>query len=273
MGKAARRTYERVAVLAAVLSLGGAVLRCKVRTNGHMDERGPTVWLVDGKKIEVDATYFRVEAEELAFVVEWRCPDCRLPKPMSREEALARSRPVLWYAVENGEADRTTVAKLGSGRMPTKHLRSVLTYRLGDQSQRISVSVHELETLFDWTWTLGGRSYRVFGPGYYFDNDARRLYFTIKWHASSLCDPLRGITDERAASLAMPLLKHIASRKLFEHVPRIAAAGSQAEIDSYQVDSIGIEIGCPDPACAGAIDCPAKGYRVARTLAEIAAAP
>ena len=38
-------------------------------------------------------------------------------------------------------------------------------------------------------------------------------------------------------------------------------------------DFVGVEIGCPDPACAGTISCPARGYRVARTLAEIAAAP
>jgi hypothetical protein len=104
--------------------------------------------------------------------------------------------------------------------------------------------------------------------------DARRLYFTMKWHDRALCDPLTGITDERAANLAMPLLKHIASRKLFKHVPRVGpTASSSADINSQEVEAIGIEIGCPDPACAGAVDCPAKGYRVSRTLGQIAVAP
>jgi hypothetical protein len=263
-----------VVLAAGIVSLGGTTLKVRVGTGpGHMDERGPTVWLVDGKKIHIDRTYFQAEGKELAFVVEWRCAECRPRKPISQEEALAVSRAVLWYAVESGEANRTVVSKVGSGKMRTTHLRSVIAYQVRGESQQTSVSINSLDSLFDWTWILGGRSYRVFGPGYYFDTDARQLYFTIKWHDRTLCDPLTGITDERAATLAMPLMKHIASRKLFKHVPRVGPTDNNAEIDSQEVDAIGIEIGCPDPACAGAVDCPAKGYRVSRTLRQISVAP
>lgn len=59
-------------------------------------------------------------------------------------------------------------------------------------------------TLFDWTWVLGGKSYRIFGPGYYFDTFGGKLYFTVKWHDANLCDQLIDISEEHASELAMP---------------------------------------------------------------------
>jgi hypothetical protein len=261
-------------LVAGALALGGATLKVKVgRDVGRMDERGPTTWLVEGRKVQVDRTYFQAEARELAFVVEWRCPECRSKKEMTPKEALAASRSVLWYAVESGEANRTTVTRVGSGEVMTKHLRSVITYDIEGVRQQSMAVVDKLDALFDWTWVLGGRSYHVFGPGYYFDSDAQRLYFTVTWHDRTLCEPLTAITDQRAANLVMPLLKHIASRKLFAHIPRVGPTEHASEVGGHEVEAIGVEIGCPDPACAGASDCPAKGYRVSRSLAQIAAAP
>jgi hypothetical protein len=263
-----------VVLVAGALSAGGTTVKVKV---GHearrMDERGPAVWLVDGKEVQVDRSYFEVDEGELTFAVEWRCPECRRSKPMTSEEALRASRSLLWYAVESGEATRTAVRKVGAGEMKTKHLRSVITYQVEGVFQQITVPVDKLDTLFEWTWVLEGRSYRVFGPGYYFDTDAQRLYFTVKWHDRALCDQLTDITDESAATLAMPLLKYVASRKPFKHIPRVGPAEYASASDEHQVEAIGIEIGCPEPTCAGAVDCPAKGYRVSRTLAQIAAAP
>jgi hypothetical protein len=192
---------------------------------------------------------------------------------MSQEEALAVARPVLWHAVESGEANRTAVTQVGGGRRQTNRLLAFMTYEVDGAPKQMTVSIDKLDALFDWTWVLGGRSYRVFGPGYYFDVDARRLYFTAKWHHRDLCSQLVGITDERAANLAMPILKHIASRKIFRFVPRVADPTVPTEVGAYDVDAIGVEIGCPDPSCAGAVDCPAQGYRVSRTLDQIAGAP
>jgi len=253
-------------LIAVAISVGVAA-----KEPGHMDERGPTFWVIDGRNVQIDRTYFRVEAKDrLAFVVEWTCSDCQLSKPMSQEEALAVSRPVLWFAVEKGETGRTAVTKFGSGRLLTKLLTSVVNYQVQDEKQQITISVDKLDALFDWTWVIGGKSYRIFGPGYYFDQLGQKWYFIIKWHDRALCDQLTGITEERAANLAMPLLKEIVSRKLFEFVPRVGI--DRRELVTH-VNFVGVEIGCPDPACAGTISCPARGYRVARTLAEIAAAP
>jgi len=263
-----------VAVAAAGALLGDAGVKIRVGSGaGRMDERGPTVWQVDGKKIQVDRTYFQAEAKDLTFVVEWRCSDCRAAKELDQQQALALSRAVLWHAVESGEANRTTFHKVGTGRTPTKRLRSTITYEAGGKPKTISVTVDKLDTLFDWTWTIGTRSYRVFGPGYYYDLDARRLYFTVKWHDPALCEQLVGITDDRAAELAMPLLKQIVARKLFKYVPRVARPSDDPDISGQEVAAVGVELGCPDPECAGAVDCPAKGYRVSRTLPEIAGAP
>jgi len=149
----------------------------------------------------------------------------------------------------------------------------MISYEVAGKPTKISVTVDKLDTLFDWTWTIGARSYRVFGPGYYFDVDARRLYFTVQWHDTKLCEQLVGITDDRAADLAMPLLKHMVARNVFKHVPRVGRPGDGPDVSGQEVEAIGVELGCPDPTCAGAVDCPARGYRVSRTLAEIAAAP
>lgn len=96
-----------VAVAAAgFLLMGNAGVKIRVGGGaGRMDERGPTTWQVDGKKIQVDRTYFHVEAKDLTFVVEWLCADCRAAKEMDQEQALALSRAVLWHAVETGEAN------------------------------------------------------------------------------------------------------------------------------------------------------------------------
>jgi hypothetical protein len=238
-----------------------------------MDERGSTIWVIDGKSLQIDRTYFQAQGENLAFVVEWICSDCNFHKAMSKAEALAVARPVLWHAVESGEANRTAVTKLGSGRLQVKLLLSVVTYQVEGKPQQTTISVDEADVLYDWTWVVDGRSYRVFGPGYYFDVNARKLYFTIKWHDSKLCDQLADITDERAGNLAMPVLKQIVSHKLFHFIPRSGLPPDRADLATHEVDLLGVEIGCPEPACAGAIDCPARAYRVARTLAQIAAAP
>lgn len=265
--------------LIVAIAVGGALVAgeagLKVRVGGaggHMDERGPTTWLVEGKKVPVDKTYFQADGKDLTFVVEWRC-DCRQSKPMSHEQALAVSRAVLWHAVEGGEVSRTAFTKLGSGRKPPNRIRGVISYEAAGKQEKVTVTVDKLDALFDWTWTIGDQSYRVFGPGYYFDSDARRLYFTVKWHARALCEQLEGITDERAARLAMPLLKEVAARKLFKYVPRVGRPDDDGpDLTAHEVDAIGVEIGCPDPTCAGAVDCPARGYRVSRTLTEIAGA-
>src|SRR5205823_523228 len=55
-----------IALAAAAILLG--VSACS--EPGRLDERGPTVWLVDGKKIQINRTYFRVQGESLAFAVE-----------------------------------------------------------------------------------------------------------------------------------------------------------------------------------------------------------
>ena len=269
-----REKRNRPVIAIAVVTVSLAASACRVNVGkdaGNMDERGATVWIVDGKNIQIDRSYFQAQTEKnLMFVVEWTCSDCRFQRAMSQEEALVASRPVLWYAVESGEATRTAVTKLGSGRMQTNRLVSVIAYQIDGKPQQTTVSVDNLDPLFDWTWVLGDHSYRVFAPGYYFDQDARRLYFTVKWHDSKLCDELPGITDERAANLAMPILKQIVSRKLFQFVPRV---GAPPEVAVHEVDAVGVEIGCPEPTCAGAVNCPATGYRVSRTLAEIARSP
>jgi len=239
----------------------------------RLDERGPTVWFVDGKKVQIDRTYFRAQGERLAFAVEWTCLDCGFDKTMSQGEALAVSRPVLWYAVESGESGRTAVTKLGSGRLQTNRLISIVAYQVAGKPEQTTISVDKLDDLFDWTWVLGGRSYHVFRPGYYFDLNTGRVYFTIKWHDTQLCDKIAGITDERARDLAMPVMKEIVLRKLFRFIPRSGVPIDRAELNTRELEAIGVEIGCPEPACAGAVDCPARGYRVSRTLAQIEAAP
>jgi hypothetical protein len=72
-----------------------------------MDVRGSMIWVIDGKSIQIDRTYFQAQGERLAFAVEWTCSDCSLHKAMSQAEALAVARPVLWHAVESGEAMRS----------------------------------------------------------------------------------------------------------------------------------------------------------------------
>ena len=87
----------------------------------------PDAWMsgdkVCGKSTEKGfrstRTYFQAEAKDLTFVVEWRCTDWRAPREMDQEQALALSRAVLWHAVESGEANRTTVTKVGTG--PNTH--------------------------------------------------------------------------------------------------------------------------------------------------------
>jgi hypothetical protein len=259
---------------AGALLLGDAGVKIRVGSGaGRMDERGPTVWQVNGNKIHVDQTYFQAEAKDLTFVVEWRCADCRAAKEMNEPQALAVSRAVLWHAIESGEANRTTFHRVGAGRTLTNRLRSTISYEVAGKPKTISLTVDKLDTLFDWTWTIGARPYHVSGPGYYFDLDARRLYFTVKWHDPALCEQLVGITDDRAADLAMPLLKHIVARKLFKYVPRVWRPSDDPDVSGQEVGAVGVELGCPDPACAGAVDCPAKGYRVSRTLPEISSAP
>jgi len=71
----------------------------------------------------------------------------------------------------------------------------------------------------------------------------------------------------------MPVMKEIVLRKLFRFIPRSGVPIDRAELNTQELEAIGVEIGCPEPACAGAVDCPARGYRVSRTLAQIEAAP
>jgi len=115
--------------------------------------------------------------------------------------------------------------------------------------------------------SLGGRQYHVTRPGYYFDQPAQALYFTVAWEAPELCDEVTGIADERAAELAMPIFKEIVRRGLFDHVPLVGDSG----LARRQVTHVGVAITCP---CApGSVPCGNRGYKVARPLAEIAAAP
>src|ERR1041385_3685412 len=133
--------------LIAAIAVGGAVVAgeggLKVRVGGpggHMDERGPTTWLVEGKKVPVAKTYFQAEGKDLTFVVEWRC-DCRQPKPMSQEQALAVSRPVLWHAVEAGEVNRTAFTKCGSGRKLTNRISGVISYEAGGKQEKVTITI------------------------------------------------------------------------------------------------------------------------------------
>jgi hypothetical protein len=259
----------RISSFASFALIALVVTGCSVRCGSGgavMDQRGAATWTVDGKPVQVDRTYFQASGDELAFVVEWTCPACARATAMTQDEALVLSKPVLWHAIESGEVARTAVKINGTAMLVTRMV-AIVRYPQGSGQGETSVRA-TAASLADWTWTVADRSYHVVTPGYFVDGSGA-LYFTVAWLAPELCDAIAaGIDDVRAGTEAMPVMKEVVRRKLFETIkPPLAPGGA-----SRAVDRIGVAITCARDCAPGAA-CDQRGYRVGRSLAEIAAAP
>src|SRR5262245_31799218 len=141
-------------------------------------------------------------ATDLVFVIEWRCPECRFEAVMTREEALTAARPILIHAAATGEVTRLIVTRFGANDIDAKRIRSTMSHSREGKAIQTTAFVDHVEDLLQGVWLLGGHRYHVVGTGYYFDLDAKELYFILRWHDRALCGPLEDITDERAAAMA-----------------------------------------------------------------------
>jgi hypothetical protein len=257
-------------VRGALVLAVGCLVACRAEIQpglGRMAERGKETWTVEGNPVTIDRTYFQSDGSQLAFVTEWTCTECAPQKKLTDPEAFELARPVLWEAVVRKEPMRATVSKFGTGPLTVDRLVSAMSYRLGDAIEVAGIVVDRPEALYDWTWQIGDKTFRVFQPGYYFDTEAKQLYFTIQWHDEAVCSRYETLTQESATSYALPVMKEAARRRLFDSIPRV---GNLPDVSDMEIWAIGVGIACPEPSCAGQPGCPIRSYRTFRPLTELA---
>jgi len=108
------------------------------------------------------------------------------------------------------------------------------------------------------TWQIDGKTYSIGATYYLVMPPAEQLQYTIDYLIS---DPrlLDGLNDERAARIAMPLMKYAWERRLFERSTVTSAKGG-----ALKTAWIGVAITYQEGARS-------RGFRVRRSLEQIAA--
>ena len=108
------------------------------------------------------------------------------------------------------------------------------------------------------TWVIDGKTYSIRSTYYLVLHPGEQLQYTIEYLIS---DPhlLDGLNDERAAQIAMPLMKHAWKQRLFER-PAVTSATSGALKPSL----IGVAITYREGVRS-------RGFRVQRSIDQIAA--
>ena len=262
------RSFGR-ALGAVTLFMLTAAMACKVNVDSAMapiDERGQATWTVDGAPVEILKTYFLNRPPNLWFAVEWTCSDCAPKQAYTQVEAYGLAQPVLWEAARRGEMGRTNVNKLGEGRVLVDRYLSVMHYSLGGGPETARLEIRQADGLLHWMWPVGDRNTEIHQPGYYFDTDDQRLYFTVSWYDPAVCGDFDSLDQESADRLTLPVMQEVLRRRLFDTLPRI---GEIPAAEGRPVESIGVAIACPDPSCVGRQGCPTRSWRTSRLISEL----
>jgi hypothetical protein len=108
------------------------------------------------------------------------------------------------------------------------------------------------------TWVIDGKTFSIGSTYYLVLHPGERLQYTIEYLTS---DPhlLDGLNDERAAQIAMPLMKHAWKQRLFER-STVTSATNGALKPSF----IGVAITYREGVRS-------RGFRVQRSIDQIAA--
>jgi len=108
------------------------------------------------------------------------------------------------------------------------------------------------------TWVIDGKTYSIGSTYYLVLHPGERLQYTIEYLTS---DPhvLDGLNDERAAQIAMPLMKHAWKQRLFER-----STVTSATSGALKPSLIGVAITYREGARS-------QGFRVQRSIDQIAA--
>ena len=108
------------------------------------------------------------------------------------------------------------------------------------------------------TWEIDGKTYSIGSTYYLILPPGEQLQYTVEYLIS---DPqlLDGLNDERAAQIAMPLMKRAWKRRLFER-----STVTSAKSGALKPSLIGVAITYREGARS-------RGFRVRRSLEQIAA--
>ena len=111
------------------------------------------------------------------------------------------------------------------------------------------------------TWTIDGKAYHV--DSTYMLRVKEGLQFTIEWSCPECASRIDGISDEEAFRLARPLMRYAVAQGFHgrKHV----------QMNGRQLQTWGIGVAITVHTGGGAVK-RARGYRVSRSLADIAAA-
>ena len=127
-------------------------LGCDVNTGsdtaGHspMAKQGPETWEIDGKKFNINSTYYLALHEGLQYTIEcaWKFSDQN--QTISQEEALNAAFPMMQYAYDKGFYKRTSISKVGGGSVEATRIGVVLSESIGARTRgyRIGLSIGEI---------------------------------------------------------------------------------------------------------------------------------
>jgi len=108
------------------------------------------------------------------------------------------------------------------------------------------------------TWQIDGKMYSIGSTYYLVLPPGEQLQYTIEYLIS---DPqlLDGLNDERAAQIAMPLMKHAWKQRLFERSTVTSAKGG-----ALRPSLIGVALTYRDGVSS-------RGFRLRRSIEQIAA--
>ena len=106
---------------------------------------GPETWTVDGKRYQIDSTYYLALPEGFQYTMEipWKFANSQ---PMNDQSALIIALPLMEYALKNNVYKRMRFSKVGVGNVEADRIAVILVERKGqeDRVYRIALSIPEI---------------------------------------------------------------------------------------------------------------------------------